>query len=95
MCTFTKKTQKEQVSTMAFCCQLLLLPRPAASHYAMLLPLLVRQDVVAKVLGEDPPALQTSVQCLVPRTHPGLHRPASTPDSRHSWGIFQVYLPAG
>jgi hypothetical protein len=41
----TKKArQKKQVSTtMAFCCQLLLLARPAASRYVMLLPLATEQ----------------------------------------------------
>jgi hypothetical protein len=42
--TFTKKTRKKQVSTMAFCYQLLLLPRTAASRYAVLLPLLPLLD---------------------------------------------------
>ena len=40
----SKKTQKKQVSTMAFCSQLLLLPYAAASHYAVLPPLLPLLD---------------------------------------------------
>ena len=42
--TFTKKTHRKQVSTMVFCCQLLLLLCPAASCYAVLQPLLPLHD---------------------------------------------------
>ena len=38
------RNTKKQVSTMGSCCQLLLPPHPAASHYPMLPPLLPLLD---------------------------------------------------